>query len=358
MKTATLAPLFQVDGPFATAYVDVSRDTENGEHEHALRVRAACDRLIEQGADVAVVEQVSQTLSQVVDQPSPVARIVVATSDGVQLDEVAGVRVDDGVTTWGPLPDLTSWISHRDMAVAFVLALVEHEGGTVAVHDSQVPDAREEESVGGEDRFVHKVPVGGWSALRYQHTTENVWARNADAVVESVTSHVRSGLPLVLLAGDPQSRGLVRDGLVSLDGIELVELETGTRSADGGDEALQQAIREALMDNTTARRVALAHELRDRLGQDRAVATGVRDIAEDFVRGQVDTLLLDAGETHALELDPTSVDGLALGPVVSGPVPADLALVAAAAQTSAEVVVTPSAALGGTPVAALLRWEQ
>jgi Bacterial archaeo-eukaryotic release factor family 2 len=358
MDTTYLAPLFQVEGPFATVHVDVSRDSENGAHEHELRVRAASERLSEQDADPAVVEQVARVLSEVVDRPNPVARLVVANREGIQLDETAALRLEQTVATWGPLPDLTSWITHRDSAVTFVLAVVDHEGGNVTVHSSEVPDAEQEESVGGEERFVHKVPVGGWSALRYQRTTENVWARNAAAVVEAVTSHVRSGHRLVLLAGDPRSRGMVRDGLADLTGVELVELETGTRSADGGDEALQQAIREALLDHVVARRVALAHELRDRLGQDRAVATGVRDVAEAFVRGQVETLLLDPVEARTLELEPTRFDGLVLGPATSGPVPADLALVAAAAQTSAQVAVTHSAALAGAPVAALLRWDQ
>jgi hypothetical protein len=358
MDTTRLAPLFNLEGPFATVHVDVSRDSENGEHEHELRVRAACERLADQGADPAVVEQISTVLSTAVERPSPVARLVVATRDGIQLDEVAGFRLDGPIATWGPLPDLTSWISHRDRAVTFVLALVDHEGGDVAVYDSDVPDAAEEESVGGEERFVHKVPVGGWSALRYQHTTENVWARNAAAVVDAVTSHVRAGHRLVLLAGDPQARGLVRDGLTGLAGLELVELDTGTRSADGGDEALQQAIREVLMDHAVARQVALAHELRDRLGQDNAVAVGVREVAKSFVLGQVETLLLDPVQARTVELDPTSIEGLSLGPSVPGPVASDLALVAAAAQTSAQVAAAPSAALDGAPAAALLRWDQ
>jgi hypothetical protein len=358
MDTSSLAPLFQVDGPFATVHVDVSRDSENAEREQELRVRAACDRLAEQDADPAIVEQVSQVLSEPVERPNPVARLVVANREGVQLDELAGIRVDETVATWGPLPDLSSWISHRDGAVTFVLALVDHEGGNVAVYDSQVPEAEQEESVGGEEQFVHKVPVGGWSALRYQHTTENVWARNAEAVVQAVTSHVRAGHRLVLLGGDPQSRGMVHNGLADLEGIELLELGTGSRAADGGDEALQQAIREALMDHAVSRRVRLAHELRDRLGRDSAVATGVRDVAEAFVRGQVETLLLDPAEARTLELDPARFEGLVLGPATSGPVRADLGLVAAAVRTSAHVAVTPSSTLGGAPVAALLRWDQ
>lgn len=56
----------------------------------------------------------------------------------------------------------------------------------------------------------------------------------------------------------------------------VVELESGTRAEDGGDEALQQAIREALLAQSVARRLELSHTLKDRLGRDHAVVTGVR----------------------------------------------------------------------------------
>ena len=107
------------------------------------------------------------------------------------------------------------------------------------------------------------------------------------------------------------------------------------------------------------RRLSLHHELKDRLGQDRAVATGVRDVADAFVRGQVDTLLLDPQAAAELTLDPADHPGLVVGPgVPDGPLRADQALVAAAVLTGAQVAVAPRAVLGGTPVAALLRWDQ
>jgi hypothetical protein len=240
--------------------------------------------------------------------------------------------------------------------VTFVLAVVDHEGGDVAVYRSDVPQAEEEASVGGEERFVHKVPVGGWSALRYQHNTDNVWARNADAVVEQVVSHLRDGHRLVLLAGDPQSRGLVRDGLAG-SRAELVELPTGSRSEDGGDEALAQAIREALMEHVVGRRLRLVHELRERTGRGEGAVSGVDAVADAFVRGQVATLLIDPAAAAEAQLDPTAHPGLSLG-AVDGPVRADLGLVAAAARTNAEVSVVGRAALAGEPAAALLRWDQ
>ncbi|MGY2702960.1 MULTISPECIES: baeRF2 domain-containing protein [unclassified Nocardioides] len=355
MDTSTLSELFQSSGPFATAFVDVGHENENGEHEHELRVRAACEQLRDQGADDKVVALVAERLGELPAQPSPVARVVVANADGVGYDELASTRVDVPTATWAPLPDLARWIEHRDSAVTFVLALVDHEGGDVALYSSDVPAAEEEASVGGEERFVHQVPVGGWSALRYQRNTENVWARNAEAVVDEVVGHVRRGHRLVLLAGDPQSRGLVRDKLAGTE-AELVELETGSRADDGGDDAQAQAVREALLEQVVTRRLGRVHELRERLGRGEGAVAGIDDVTEAFVRGQVDTLLIDPAAAAEQEIDPRTYRGLSIG--TQETVRADLALVAAAVLTSASVTVAGRTALGNQPVAALLRWDQ
>ncbi|MCW2851707.1 MAG: hypothetical protein JWM84_1371 [Nocardioides sp.] len=360
MRLSTFTHLYESTGPFASVLLDVSHQTETGEHEHELRVRAACEQLAEQGAPPSVVESMAERLSEGVDGPAPVARLVVAAPDGVHHDDLAHVQVDDPTVTWAPLPDLTAWLAHRDGAVTFVLALVDHEGGDVALYDSDVPEPAEQESVGGETEFVHQVPVGGWSALHYQHTTENVWARNADAVVHEVVSQLRHGHRLVLLAGDPQSRGLVRDGLADTS-AEVVELESGTRAKDGGDEALQQAIREALLQHVVRRRLELAHELRERLGRAYAVATGAHDVADAFVRGQVETLLFDPASTREQELQLSQHPGLQLGAVAVGddePLRADQLLVAAAVLTDASLSVAAPGALAGASAAALLRWHQ
>jgi hypothetical protein len=358
MNTSRLSALYASPGPFASVTLDVSHDSENGEHEHELRVRAASEELAANGAPEEVVQEVSARLGELVNEPAPVSRTVVANSSGVVFDEVTHTRVDQPVATWGSLPDVSTWVEHQDSSTHFVLAVVDHEGGDVAVYDSDVPEPEEEKSVGGETHHVHKVPVGGWSALRYQHVTENVWARNAEAVADEIISHVRSGYRLVLLAGDPQSRPIVAERLASTPAT-VVELDSGTRAEDGGDEAFQQAIREALMDHVVEQRLETTHTLKDRLGRDDAVATGVHDVADAFVRGQVDTLLMDPQAAADLTLDPTDHPGLALGEAdQTHPLRADQALLAAAVLTGADVRVGASATLGGAPVAALLRWDQ
>ncbi|MDN4161845.1 baeRF2 domain-containing protein [Nocardioides abyssi] len=361
MDTSDLSKLKQARGPFATAFVDVGHGTENGEHEHGLRVRAAVDQLREQGADDAVVDVVTRSLMETADQPAPVARLVVANADGIVLEEVAAVQVDQPVATWGPLPDLARWVEHRDATVSFVLAVVDHTGGDVAVHVSDVPTALEEQSIEVEDdraAEINKVTVGGWAQKHYELRTENAWRESADEVVDAITSYVRAGHHLVLLAGDPTSKGMVREKLGSTQ-AEVVELSSGQRAEDGGDEALQQAIREALMEQVVQRRLGAVHELRERLGRGEAVASGIDDVADAFVRGQVDTLLLDPTRAAETELDPSRYEGLVLGDgVPQQPLRADQALVAAAVLTDAAVTVAPYQAMGGEPVAALLRWDQ
>ncbi|WP_137293936.1 Vms1/Ankzf1 family peptidyl-tRNA hydrolase [Nocardioides dongxiaopingii] len=360
MKTSALAPVLQVAGPFASALVDVSHDSENGEHEHALRVRAVCDRLAEAGAGAGVVDVVSRALLEPADLPAPAARFVIATDAGVCHEAVVGARVDQAQATWGALPDLAPWITHADTTVTFVLAPVDHAGGDVSLHSSALPTALEEESVGAGDQReddLHKVSVGGWAERRNQLRSENAWRESAEQVVEAITSHVRAGHRLVLLSGDPTSVALVRDRLG--EGAEVVEIESGQRAEDGGDEALERAVQHALSAQVVRRRLDQVHEVRARLGRGEGVATGVKDVAEAFVRGQVAHLVLDPAGAADLELDPDRVEGLALGETgAHGPMPADRVLLAAAVLTDAEVTVLPASVLGGAPVAALLRWQQ
>src|SRR3712207_4888199 len=114
MRTHTFRDLYDAKGPFATALIDVAHDSENGAHEHELRARAACERLAELGATQEVVDAVSERLAEQVNQPAPVARLVVATPDGVTYDEVAALRDDTPVATWAALPDLGAWIGRSE----------------------------------------------------------------------------------------------------------------------------------------------------------------------------------------------------------------------------------------------------
>jgi hypothetical protein len=358
MRTSEIAAILEHPGPYASATIDVSRDDEAGAHEHELRVREVAERLRASGADEQTITALAERLGERVTEPAPVARVAVASAGEVLFDTIIYTRVDASQVAWGPLPELSAYLTYQDAAAPFVLALVDHEGGDVARYHAFVPEPDEQVSAGGETEHAHKVPGGGWSSLRYMHESENVWKRNAEAVAEEIERSIRAGWRLVLLAGDPHSRSSVVKRLEDTP-AEVVVLDTGGRTEDGGDDALTQAIREALLEYTVARRLQSVHRLKDGLGQEGAVATGVRDIATALVRGQVETLLIDLQATgeHTLRLD--EHPGLVLGSAPADqPLRADLALVAGAAMTGADVEVVRQAAMGGAAVAALLRWNQ
>jgi hypothetical protein len=358
MRTTEIADLYQSEGPFASATVDVSRAGENAHREHELRVRQATEELLAAGADPDVVASVGDRLAEQVSEAAPVGRAVVATAEGIVFDELVRGEVGGAQTAWGPLPDVTPWIANHDGVLRFVLAVVDHEGGDVGIYNSDAPDPVEESEAGGETFHIKKVPGGGWSHLRYQYVTENVWRQNAGAVADEVVSAVRGGVDLVLLAGDPYSRSAVAEKLEGFP-VDMVQLEAGSRAEDGGDEAMERAVREALTEHSVARRLELTHTLQDRIGQDNAIAVDMDAVADAFVRGQVQTLVLDPAAAAERTVTRQDHPGLSIGAVApTEPVPAHQAFVAAAALTGADIALSQGSMLGGHPVAALLRWDQ
>src|SRR4051794_23734489 len=90
MDVSFLEPVFAAPGPYATVCGDVTHVTENADTELELRVRAAAERLTEQGAPEAVVEAVRSKLlegNDGGDAGTLKGRALVVASDGsVVLD--------------------------------------------------------------------------------------------------------------------------------------------------------------------------------------------------------------------------------------------------------------------------------
>lgn len=160
-----------------------------------------------------------------------------------------------------------------------------------------------------------------------------------------------------MLAGDVQSRRLV-EGELEHVGTEVVQLDHGGRAKDGGDAALADEIRDVLRGRLITSRLERLHELGHQLGRGDRLAAGIGDVADAFVRGQVDTLYLDPHTSAEQELDPAAYPGLAFGAIeATGPLRADQAMVALACLTSADVITAGTEHLFGTPVAAVFRWD-
>jgi hypothetical protein len=359
MKSDRLASMYSDPGPFASAYLEVSRDQEQGNRVVELAVRAVGEGLAEQGAPPEVVTRVQEALGQSTGQPAPISRCVVATERGVLFDELTRSHHAQPVATWAPLPDVAGWLRDASRQLPFVLALVDHEGGDVTTYSADDMGPQREASVGEPSTYEHKVKGGGWSHLNWQRSAETVWFRNAAEVAAEIERQVRTGPNLVILAGDEHSRSQVSDRLPNTISAEVRVLDRSGRPVDGGDDALAADVESVLRDVVVARQLRLVHELKERMGRGESVAVGVRDVADAFVRGQVDHLLLDPDAAAEFVIKPSDYPGLVLGvDTPEGEVRADQALIAAACMTGAEIDVATAATMGGAPAAALLRWNQ
>ena len=77
------------------------------------------------------------------------------------------------------------------------------------------------------------------------------------------------------------------------------------------------------------------------------------------VRSAGEALTGQGADETVVKLDPADHPGLAVGAATAeGPLPAVQALIAAAVLTGTKVSVTPGSTMGGSPVVALLRWDQ
>lgn len=358
MQTRPLTAVFDTTGPFATVFVDISQDSADGAHRREVRVDDALRELQEQGAPEAVAETVRARLMEPVDVPAPAARLVVAAGEHIVFDDVVAERLDSDLTAWAPLPDLAGWLTIQDSFVPFALVVADREGSDIEIYRSSAPNPSDTTEVHGDTLHIHKVPAGNWSQDHMQSATEQVWRRNAAQTAEQIETLVNNTVELVVLAGDERARGQIKQSLSKRATERLVETEAGGRAAGASRESLLEAVTDVLRGQVVDTRVEHVHTYQDRRGQQSGVATGTDEVIDAFVRGQVDTLLLDPQGAHEVSVRPADHPGLDVGVEGADDLRGDQALVAAAVRTGAKVVVVPEASLGGEPVAALLRWDQ
>jgi len=359
VRTAPLTELFNRTGPFASAVVDASADTEDAPRRRELFVENAGRELRRQGAPAEVVDAVEARLDEPLDGvPAPIARAIVANADGVVFDDFAPFRLDGASATWAPLPDVGEWVRALDSFVRFTVVVADREGADIEEYDAYSPQPTEKEEVHGESFRIHKVRSGGWAQSHHQRHTEEVWRRNAEEAAEHVNKlALESRPPIIVLAGDTRAIGFIKRYLSADAANRVVDVDTGGGRAEGrGREALEHAISDVLRAHVLQRRLEGVEALRDRLGRQQAVATGARDVLSAFVLGQVDTLLIDidAAREHMVRLSDFS--GLDLG-TDADEVRADQALIAASVRTDADIAALPSSTLGGVTAAGLLRFD-
>ena len=158
MDLSRLSSVYDVPGPFATAYLDTSRDSENAAHEIELRWRAARQELEEQGAPASALDAMAAAIGEDRGVPGRHGRCRGRRRrhrPRPRHAESAAPR--DRAVRSAPPPHAAHRAGGR--VVPHVVVVADRVGAEVRV---VAPGAEDDHEVRGNDFDIHKVrPAGG-----------------------------------------------------------------------------------------------------------------------------------------------------------------------------------------------------
>jgi hypothetical protein len=302
MDLAFLRPLYVRPGPWASIYLDASRDTEDAAAAIELRWRALRESLLGQGAGRDTVDALDLALRRHEPWPGEYGMAAFATGGKVVHTEYLAAPPRKELANYGPVPHTMPLVAQRGEQIAWVRVLADRAGADVdAVSAGGV--SRQVHVRSAESYPIRKVQPGAWSQSRFQREAEMAWHRNAgDSAAATADLAEAVGAEVIVVAGDERARAALATQLPDRWQDRMVLTDIGSRARGGEperlDEVTVQAIAEVADEHT---RSAL-----DRFGMQEDVGSGLDAAVQALQRRQVDTMLIAD--------DPSSTDQLWIGP--------------------------------------------
>lgn len=353
--------LYEQPGPFATAYLDATRSSERGGEQVRLRWQALRSALLDAGADEATVAALDDATEDRV--PGEHGRVLVAAQGKTLMATSLPRAPIRPLARWAPLPHVMPYLAQQGPHVPHVVVLADRGGADISTSSGTTTTVE-----GSHDYPRRKTSTVDWSERHFQQRVENNWTANAREVAAVVADcAARVDATVVMLAGDPRARGLLRTELPTfLDPeVEIAQLSEGSRERGLSHHELDEAIQGVLLQRALRERTRVLDRLGAAGGHGRAVA-GVGDVVAAVRRSQVDTLVLadDPSSTLSAWIGPEPLQlGLdedelsAMGVSTPQRDRLDAALVRALAATDASLLTVPPDDLTlPDGIAALLRY--
>ncbi|WP_324784613.1 hypothetical protein [Streptomyces sp. H51] len=296
MKLSFLEPLYKQSGPFASVYLDTSRDAAL-EDPHAavrLRWRRLRDALESEGADRDSVAAVAGTVGSDMDVPGTHGQAVFTAHGRLALlDELPAPPARD-TAHFGTLPDTMPLIVQHAPGIPY-LAVHVHYGGR---HSTDATGTVRIEAEAGAwpltkvtpgHRLDEEIPVADW-------------ARAAGEVGRELEGHARRiDVETVVVAGDVWARGILVNRLpAALRG--QVTTVTGVGESEAGRALLEHRLESLFEGRMAAHDRALLDALLAERARDGASAEGLAPAVSALQRGKVKALFLNDHPESPLRL--------------------------------------------------------
>jgi len=364
MELTRIRPVLEKDGPFLTVHVEVGRGTEDAPQQSDARWTNLRHQLEHAAVPPALIDDIGERVRENTHAPGEARRTIVSAGDEVVFDDVqVGHSPRPETAETADLPDFSGWLAMADADLPFVLVVADREGADVEVYRALTRPATGHETVQGDTLHIRKVPQGDWRHKQYQQGTENTWHRNAEQVADAVRGLAGRNRPrAIMVAGDVRARTDIASMLespVESPGTPVVQVEAGGRAEGASDDAMWAEIQVALAQINADDDRVLVDRLTEARGRGEGAATGLDEVVDALVQARVETLVLDLDAAREKSVRPGRHEGLPLPATAAkaDELPADRALVAAAALSGAQLSVLPAQLSGGGGVAALLRWD-
>lgn len=362
-----ITDLYQHEGPFASVYLDASRQTESGGTEVELRWRGLREELQGNGADPATVAALDAVAGRHLDVPGPHGQFLVAAGGELLVDAIIARPPLRQLARWSLLPHVTPFLAARMTQVPHLLARIDRTGADLSIVINDRPE-QDSTIVGTAHEPIHKTGRDDWSERHFQNRVDEAWETNSKDVARAIHDQLPSSATLVLLAGDPRARAMVNEHLSEqLPGaVEVVQLDSGGRAGGVSETALADEVHSAVLRHVWRGRRDVLASLQQAIGRGDYGVAGVGPVVEVLRKAQIDTLVLsdDPSSTLSAFVGPRPLDLAlaeteleALGVSVLGRDRFDSAVVRALAGTAAEILIVPGAHEFVTDgIAALLRY--
>lgn len=361
MRPQHTEALRAAQGPFVSVYIDDSRDSAEADGRIEAVWRRLRGDLADSGVGVVAIAAMEEAILRGTPGAGPQGRGLIATPDGVLVDEHLPAVPRKTVLRVSEYPYVLPLIGVG--RPPYLFAAVDHEGATITVHHGETVRT---ETVDGGGFPVHKPVSAGWNGYGdLQHSTEEAVRMNVRAAAHRITELVDGiGAEVVFVCGEVRSRTDVAAALPSRVVPLVAELPAGAHGHRADEEELGDQI-DAVF---TGRRRSQLAETMDRLRGEAAresglAAQGLAAVCGALRQGDVDTLIIgelgDAvvvtGESRTMvapDADVLSEFGEAPCRVVR----ADEALPFAAIAVGATLVSAEDGVSAADGIAALLRY--
>ncbi|MET8942777.1 hypothetical protein ABZX30_04090 [Streptomyces sp. NPDC004542] len=296
MRLSFLEPLYKQSGPFASVYVDTSRDTAVGDPDAAVRLRwrHLRDALMSEGADQESITAVAGTVGTDSDVPGPHGQAVFTAHGRLALlDELPAPPARD-TAHFGTLPDTMPLIVQHAPEIPYLAVHVQYGGR----HSTDAPGIVRIDAEAGVWPLTRVTPG---HRLR-QEIPVTDWLNAAGVIGHELEGHARRiDVEAVVVAGDVWARGILVRRLPASLREDVITVE-GACPSEPGRALMEQRLESVFGERMAAHDRALLDAFLAQRARDGASAEGLAAAVSALQRGRAKALFLNDHPESPLRL--------------------------------------------------------